>query len=53
MDLAKLFYVDGMVVVTLLVPTLLVGFWFRDMTAPSARRNAVARADHGSLQAAE
>jgi len=53
MDLAKLFYVDGMVVVTLLVPTLLVGFWFRDMMTPSARRREVASSGHGSLQAAE
>ena len=51
MDFARLLYVDGMVVVTLLMPTVLVAFWFRDRIAPAARPREVTR--QRSLQAAE
>ncbi len=48
MDFARLLYVDGMVAVTLIVPTVLIAFWLRDRMAPAAssRKAQVARGLH-------
>jgi hypothetical protein len=53
MDFAKLLYVDGMVVVTLVVPTVLVAFWFRERITPAVRPRKVESAGRRSLAAAE